>query len=138
MERPLSYEVDARTIDESVSVVTCKATTISFDSSSGVSTELPGPAELLAAAFAACVLKNVARYTEILRFSQQGASIHVTAERQQSPPKITRITYLLRIKTNEAPHRVDLLHTNIAKFGTIYNTLAETCEVSGRIEIDPT
>jgi hypothetical protein len=46
---------------------------------------------------------------------------------------MTRITYLLRLKTDESDHRIELLHKNIRKFGTIYNTLAEVCEVSGEI-----
>lgn len=136
MERPLSYEVDARTIDTSVSEATCKSVTVSFDSSPRVSSDLPGPAELLAMAFAACVLKNVSRYTEILQFQHEGASIHVIAERQQSPPKITRIQYVLRLKTGEPEHRIELLHKNVTKFGTIYNTLAEACEVTGEIEVE--
>lgn len=138
MERPMSYEVDARTLDASVSEASCKSVTVRFDSSSGVSPDLPGPAELLAMAFAACVLKNLSRYTELLNFSHQGASIHVTADRQQSPPKMTRITYSLRLKTDESEHRIELLHKNIRKFGTIYNTLAEVCEVSGEIVAEPT
>jgi uncharacterized OsmC-like protein len=133
MERPMNYEVDAHSVDNSVSEATSKSVTVRFDSSPGVSPDLPGPAELLAMAFAACVLKNVSRYSEILPFSQQGASIHVTADRQQSPPKITHISYVLRLKTNETAHRIELFHKNIAKFGTIYNTLAEVCEVSGEI-----
>ena len=133
MERPMSYVVDARTVDASVSEASCKSVTVRFDSSSGVSPDLPGPAELLAMAFAACVLKNVSRYSEILPFSHQGASIQVTADRQQSPPRMTRINYVLRLKTEEPEHRIELLHKNIAKFGTIYNTLAEVCEVSGKI-----
>jgi uncharacterized OsmC-like protein len=137
MERPMSYAVDARTVDASVSEASCKSVTVRFDSSPGVSPDLPGPAELLAMAFAACVLKNVSRYSEILPFSQQGASIQVTADRQQSPPRITRINYVLRLKTNEPEHRIEMLHKNIAKFGTIYNTLAEVCEVSGKIVAEP-
>jgi uncharacterized OsmC-like protein len=133
MERPMSYVVDARTVDASVSEASCKSVTVRFDSSPGVSPDLPGPAELLAMAFAACVLKNLSRYSELLPFSQQGASIQVTADRQQSPPKMTRINYVLRLKTDESEHRIELLHKNIAKFGTIYNTLAEVCEISGEI-----
>lgn len=72
MERPTSYEIDAHTIDEVVSEASCKSVTVRFDSSPGVSADLPGPAELLAMAFAACVLKNVSRYSEILSFAQQG------------------------------------------------------------------
>lgn len=137
MERPMSYVVDARTVDASASEASCKSVTVRFDSSSGVSPDLPGPAELLAMAFAACVLKNVSRYSEILPFSQQGASIQVTADRQHSPPRMTRINYVLRLKTNEPEHRIELLHKNIAKFGTIYNTLAEVCEISGEIIAEP-
>ena len=35
--------------------------------------------------------------------------------------------------TDEPPKRVDLLQRNLAKYGTVYNTLAEVCEISGDI-----
>jgi hypothetical protein len=34
--------------------------------------------------------------------------------------------------------RVDLLHRNIAKYGTIYNTIAATCDVAGEVVVEPT
>jgi len=107
---------------------------IEFDTSASQSDLLPGPADLLIMAFAACVLKNVERFSRILSFGYEEASIEVVAERQESPPKMTRITYSLRIVTDEPEHRVELLHRNIRRYGTIYNTLAATCVVSGDIE----
>jgi uncharacterized OsmC-like protein len=95
--------------------------------------ELPGPADLLIAAFAACVLKNVERLGDTLHVEWVAARISVEAERQDAPPKITRINYRLEIDTTEPDHRIHLLHRNITKFGTIYNTLAAACDITGEI-----
>ena len=54
-------------------------------------------------------------------------------ERQDRPPKITTIRYRLTVVTDEPPGRVRLLHENIQHHGTIFNTLAEVCEVTGEI-----
>jgi len=132
-QQRLSYHVVARTSDRDVSSATIKETMISFDSSAGQSAVLPGPADLLTLAFAACVLKNVERFSRMLPFRYAGASIEVTSERQAAPPRIIQIRYVLRLQTDEPSQRVDLLHRNIRKFGTIYNTLASTCDVDGEI-----
>jgi len=134
---PLTYEVQAHIVRPGVSEVHAKQATIAFDSSPGMGDELPGPAELLCSAFAACVLKNVERFSEMLPFEQQGASITVTAERQQDPPRFTSIHYELRLATDEQPGRVSLLHRNLAKYGTVYNTLASSCEVTGDVVAVP-
>ena len=134
---PLTYEVQARIVRPGVSEVHAKQATIVFDSSPGMGDELPGPAELLCSAFAACVLKNVERFSEMLPFEQHGASITVTAERQQDPPRFTSIQYELRLVTDEPPGRVSLLQRNLAKYGTVYNTLASSCEVSGDVVAVP-
>jgi uncharacterized OsmC-like protein len=84
-------------------------------------------------AFAACVLKNVERFSKILSFRYDEASITVTSERQDAPPKMIRVTYSLRLVTGEAEHRVALLHRNIRQHGTIYNTLAMACDITGEV-----
>jgi uncharacterized OsmC-like protein len=129
----LTYEVEARIVRAGVSEIQAKQERIAFDSSPGMSEKLPGPAELLCGAFAACVLKNVERFSEMLPFAQQGASVRVTAERQQAPPRFTAIRYELRVLTDEPPQRVELLQRNLAKYGTVYNTLAASCEVTGTV-----
>ncbi len=132
----LSYHVEARTLGQGASAATIKQTAITFDTSDGQSEVLPGPADLLTLAFAACVLKNVERFSRMLPFRYSGASIEVTSERQSSPPRITRVVYTLHIQTDEPAQRVDLLHRNIKKFGTIYNTLAASCAVDGEIVVE--
>ena len=133
----MRYEVSAENAGPGVSDARCKGWSAQFDSSSGQSPTLAGPAELLAAAFAACVLKNVSRFSEILPFHHEHASIDIVAEREDAPPRIARIHYVLRLKTGEEEHKLQNLLKNIEQFGTIYNTLAAVCTVSGEIVAEP-
>ncbi|MFN4001974.1 OsmC family protein [Microcella sp.] len=97
----------------------------------------PGPAELLAGAFAACLLKNVARSGAMLPFAYESVRVEVTMHRQDAPPRFTAIEYTLHLVTTEPAHRIELLHRNLQKFGTVYNTLAAVCEVSGTVTTTP-
>lgn len=105
-----------------------------FDGTAGRLEELPGPADMLSAALCACILKNVERFSHMLPFRYESASVEVTAEREEQPPRIVRVSYHLRVVTDEPLARVELLHKNIRKFGTITNTLAAACELLGSIE----
>jgi uncharacterized OsmC-like protein len=97
----------------------------------------PGPAELLAGAFAACLLKNIARSGALLPFAYDSASVDVTIHRQDAPPRFTAVEYTVRLVTAEPEHRVELLHRNLQKFGTVYNTVAAVCAVSGTVSVTP-
>lgn len=97
----------------------------------------PGPAELLAGSFAACLLKNVARSSAMLPFAYETADVTVTMHRQDAPPRFTAIEYTLHLITNEPAHRIELLHRNLQKFGTVFNTLAAVCDVSGTVTSSP-
>ncbi len=129
----MAYVVEARLAGDVVAEVACKESLIAFDSSPAPGPQLPGPAELLGAAFAACLLKNVERFSEILPFRQSGASVRVELQRQDSPPRFTRIRYELRVATDEDERRVALLHRNLQKHGTVFNTLAAGCEIEGEL-----
>ena len=117
--------------------IRCNTTTVKADTGSVSDGFRPGPAELLCASLAACLLKNIERFSEMLPFDYEVASVTVEAERQDSPPKIVGMTYHIEVATNEPDHRVDLLHHNIVKFGTITNTLAAVCEVTGDLIAHP-
>lgn len=132
-----TYSVDARLLGEGRAEVEAKRATIAFDVAPAGGDDLPGPAELLATAFAACLLKNVERFTAMLSFAQTGARVHVTATRQSSPPRFTAIHYELRVVTDETDARLDLLHRNLRRHGTVYNTLAAVCDVDGTIVAEP-
>lgn len=133
----LQYTVEAKLVRHGLARASCREASIEFDTSAGQSDTHMGPADLLATAFAACVLKNIERFARILPFAYQTASIRVTLERQDKPPRITSVQYEVRIVTPESPHRVDLLHRNLMQHGTIYNTLAAACPVTGSITAEP-
>ena len=98
----------------------------------------PGPADLLASAFAACLLKGLARAGAMMPFRYESAEVEVTLTRDDLPPRFRAIAYDLRVVTDEDERRSDLLHRNLRQFGTVYNTLAASCEVDGTLTlVDP-
>ena len=110
------YSVEAENLPGGAATVAARASTIPFDGSAATGELLPGPADLLAAALAACILKNVERFSQLLPFSYQRASVQVAVEREEPPPRIVRARYELR---------------------TITNTLTAACELSGTIRAEP-
>jgi uncharacterized OsmC-like protein len=136
---PTVYRVRAHSIGSGRAEVAAGTEMIAFDASwaSGPS-GLPGPAELLASAFAACLLKNVERSGQLLPFRYDRAEVDVAARRQDAPPKFVAITWELRLVTDEPQHRVELLDRNLRRFGTVYNTLSAACAIEGRILTTPT
>ena len=80
------YEIRARTLGAGRAEVDAGSETIPFDASwEDGPIGLPGPAELLASAFAACLLKNVERASKLLPFRYVGAEVDVVA----APPRCT-------------------------------------------------
>lgn len=130
------YVVEGRTAEAGIAEVAAHDSTIRFDRAWPATAEpsLPGPAELLASAFAACAIKNVERFAQILPFSYESARIEVELHRAEQPSRFDRIDYVLHLVTEEPAKRVDLLAKNLAKHGTVYNTLAAGCDINGRIE----
>ena len=131
---PMTYTVTGRSIAGGPAQIDTASEAITVDASWGAApSELPGPAHLLAAALAACLLKNLARANDLLSFQFERAEVQVTARRQDAPPKFTEFVYELRLVTSEPQRRLDLLQRNLAGYGTVYNTLAATCDVHGTI-----
>ena len=93
----LQYTVEAKLVRRGLAHASCREASIEFDTSVGQSDSHMGPADLLAAAFAACVLKNIERFARMLPFTYQTASIRVTLERRDKPPRITSVQYEVRI-----------------------------------------
>jgi len=131
------YVVEGENCPGGAGTIASRTSVIAFDGSAETGELLPGPADLLAAALAACMLKNVERFSGILPFRYRRAHIRVEVEREEPPPRIVRARYELRIETDEPQQRVDLFQRNIVRFGTITNTLAAACELSGSIVAEP-
>lgn len=129
----MQYDVSARRIDAHGSTATCKDAEITLDTDVAGRADAFNPAELLLAALAACMIKGMERVVPILKFRLDGVRVSLHGERQDSPPKMVNITYELVVDTTEPDRRLDLLHENVRKYGTIYNTVAGATNLSGTI-----
>ncbi len=129
----LEYAVTAKRRDMHGSVAKCKDAEIMLDTDVDGRPDAFNPAELFLAAIAACMIKGIERATPILRFDLRGVEVKLHGVRQDSPPKMVSIDYELVIDTDETDRRLELLHTNVRKFGTISNTVAGATRLKGRI-----
>lgn len=136
-QSPGTYRVHGISRPGGHSRIRCNETDVKADTGTYPDGTRPGPAELLCAALAACLLKNVERYSGLLSFEYEMAGVEVEAERRDVPPAMTRMHYRLEIVTNEPIHRVELLHRNVRKYGTITNTLAAAVELTGEVVARP-
>ncbi|MDO8883519.1 MAG: OsmC family protein [Pseudotabrizicola sp.] len=91
------------------------------------------PVELLLSALAACILKGIERVTPMLAFQMDGAEAALEAIRQDAPPKLTLIRYPISVDSAEMDQRLNLLHRNILKNGTISNTLSAAVPLEGTL-----
>lgn len=131
----MDYSVKATSFPQEDAEIDIKTSKIAFGTTTKTADVLPNPAELFLGSFAACVLKNVARFANMMKFQYQKAQIDVTATRLDKPPRMEHINYVLTIYSNDEKLNVQLLKKNIEKFGTIYNTVKLACKISGSIKI---
>ncbi len=129
----LEYKVTARRTDAHGSVAKCKDAEIVLDTDVNGRPDAFNPAELFLAAVAACMIKGIERAIPILSFNLRGVEVRLHGVRQDSPPKMVAIDYELIVDTDESDRRLELLHTNVRKFGTISNTVAAATRLDGRI-----
>lgn len=129
----LEYRVTARRVDAHGGVASAKAAEIVLDTDLGGRADAFNPAELLLAAVAACMIKGIERVTPMIHFQLRGVEVSLLAVRQDSPPKLVAIDYELIVDTDETDQRLDLLHKNVRKYGTISNTIAEATRLLGTI-----
>jgi len=130
----LEYRVSARRVDSHGSEATTKNATVALDTDVDGRPDAFNPAELLLAAVAACMIKGIERVAPILKFAFRGVEVKLHGVRQDKPPKMVEITYELIVDTDESDRRLELLHENVRKFGTISNTVAEAIKFEGQIK----
>ena len=130
---PLTYDITARRVDAHGSLAATKQAEIVLDTDIGGRPDAFNPAELFLAAIAACMIKGIERVTPMLKFELRGVEVRLHGVRQDAPPKMVSVDYELIIDTEETDQRLDLLHTNVRKYGTISNTVAEATKLEGAI-----
>ncbi len=134
MATRLEYRVSARRIDAHGSVAATKDAEVALDTDVNGRVDAFNPAELFLAAIAACMIKGIERVTPLLHFDLRGVEVRLHGIRQDSPPKMASVDYVLTVDTDEDDRRLDLLHENVRKFGTIFNTVAAATKLEGVIK----
>jgi uncharacterized OsmC-like protein len=129
----LEYQVSANRIDPHGSVASTKEAEIVLDTDVNGRPDAFNPAELFLAAIAACMIKGIERVMPMLKFDLRGVEVKLHGVRQDSPPKMVSVDYELIVDTNETEQRLELLHTNVRKYGTISNTVAAATKLEGVI-----
>lgn len=133
----LEYSVSASRIDAHGSEARTKDALIVLDTDVKGRPDAFNPAELFLAAISACMIKGIERVTPMLQFELRGVEVRLRGVRQDSPPKLISVDYDLIVDTDESDQRLELLHTNVRKYGTIYNTVAEATALTGTISRAP-
>lgn len=129
----LEYRVRAHRIDSHGGVAKTKNASIVLDTDLAGRADAFNPAELLLAAIAACMIKGAERVAPMLKFELCGMEVRLHGVRQDAPPKMVSIDYEIIVDTPESDQRIDLLHKNIRKYGTVSNTVAAATELNGVI-----
>lgn len=127
----MSFHVESRRVDAHGSLARCKNAEITLDTDVAGNPDAFNPAELLLAALSACMIKGIERVTPMLKFSLRGVEVRVHGVRQDVPPKMESIAYEIVVDTDEPDRRLELLHENVKKFGTVFNTIAPGTVLSG-------
>lgn len=131
----MSYTINAKSIAGKNASIAIKETTFNFGITKDTDQELASPAELFLSSFAACVLKNVERFSSFMKFEYDRAEITVSAIRLDKPPRMDELDFVLTIYSAQTDINMRLLQKNIEKFGTIYNTVKLVCKINGAFKL---
>jgi uncharacterized OsmC-like protein len=129
----LTSSVSAKRLDAHGSEARTKEARLTLDTDLAGRLDAFNPAELFLASIGACILKGIERVTPLLGFELAGVDVRLDGVRQDSPPRMISVTYEIVVETSETDQRLELLHKNVRKFGTISNTVAEAANLSGSI-----
>jgi uncharacterized OsmC-like protein len=131
--KPMTFHVEASRIDAHGSEARCKDATITLDTDMAGRADAFNPAELLLAALAACIIKGIERVTPMMKFSFRSLDVTVDGVRRDSPPGMESITYEIVVDTDESDRRLEMLHTNVRKYGTVFNTVEPGTQLTGTL-----
>jgi uncharacterized OsmC-like protein len=135
--RKMTFHVRTARLDAHGSLAQCKSAEIMLDTDLAGRADAFNPAELLLAALSACIIKGIERVTPLLKFELRGVEVRVEVRvegvRQDVPPKMESITYEIIVDTDENERRLELLHDNVKKYGTVFNTIAPGTQLTGKL-----
>lgn len=127
----MTFDVIARRLDAHGSQADCKDAHITLDTDLAGRRDAFNPAELLLAALSACMIKGIERVAPLLKFELRGVEVRVHGVRQDVPPRMESIRYEIVVDTDESDQRLELLHENVKKYGTVFNTVSPGTDLAG-------
>ncbi len=127
----MTFDVVSVRLSAHTSEARCKQAAITLDTDLAGNPGAFNPAELLLAALSACMIKGIERVVPLLHFRLRGVEVHVHGVRQDVPPKMESIRYEIVVDSDEDDRRLALLHVNVRKFGTVFNTIAPGTDLAG-------
>tara|TARA_R110001592_G_scaffold56512_3_gene172329 strand:- start:1570 stop:1974 length:405 start_codon:yes stop_codon:yes gene_type:complete len=130
----MKYSIKADSSSKNKASIKVKQSDIAFGITPESADSLPNPAELFLGSFSACILKNVERFSVMMKFEYSHAEITVNATRLEKPPRMDEINYELKVYSQDESLNIDLLKRNIEKFGTIFNTAKLACSITGEVK----
>ena len=131
--RKMVFDVVSVRLSAHASEARCKDARITLDTDLAGNRAAFNPAELLLAALSACMIKGIERVVPMLRFSLRGVEVRVHGVRQDVPPRLESIRYEIIVDSDEEDRRLALLHENVRKYGTVFNTVAPGTDLAGTL-----
>jgi uncharacterized OsmC-like protein len=129
----MNFELTAKRLSNTASEARSKDVTLEIDSGINPRPDALSPMELLLAAQAACFLKGIERTAPALNFEFTRVDVTLNATRPVLEARINEINYLIEIETSESEERLELMHKNLKKHGTIYNTISAGTSLRGEL-----
>ena len=127
----LKFTLTAQHLAKQETLVRAKSAELRVDTSLAGSPSELNPIELLLAAQAACFIKGIERIAPTLNFSFAEVLVQLEAERPEQEARIASINYVVSIRTEESDARLELMHKNLKRQGTIFNTISAGTKLEG-------
>jgi uncharacterized OsmC-like protein len=129
----MTFQVNAHRLGVEGSMVRSKNAELKIDTSMAGRLDALNPVELLLASLSACLIKGIERVAGTLGIEYESVDVSLTARRPVDDARIEDINYLVRIETEADRNKLDLIHKNLMKFGTIYNTIRSGTTLTGEV-----
>ncbi|WP_279232190.1 OsmC family protein [Thermus albus] len=92
------------------------------------------PVETLLAALGSCLLTGIQFVAESSKVPLEGARVVLEASREDKPPRIAQIGFVLYLESSAPDERLQRLFELTLKNSTLYQSLKDTIPIAGKWE----
>ncbi len=129
------YKVEEKLVQDGIAVTSARDIRILSDvKDDGIHTYGLSPAEIMGNALGSCLLINAQRISKKMRINFSHLSAELQIYWQKDPPKVSKIEYVLYIKTEASDDQLEKFFHYTLKYSTAYNTLKDSVELIGNIK----